>query len=572
MKKLQYHKGSDKKKFVNVRNHGRLAIVRASLTIATKEYVHEVEVMSKLSHENVIRLIGFVEDLENGQACIVVAWEPNGNLSEFLTCGEWAIPERISLIRDTFKGINYLHTRRPPICHGDLKSLNILVSSTYRAIITDFGSAREVNVSKAESRSQQDRQQGIDNPVTEEAGLQPQVSATENQLTLTGPAFSLRWASPEIVNGDPPALPCDIWAAGWICWEVMTNEVPFFDLKEVSAITLRVIKGNLPLVHKDSQLAQVIRLCSLMTDCWKLAPNDRPSIGKCVNEVHSMPWATPFDRTSPDSTQRSLSLLIQRGELLWDQANLDSAVPLFQEALSIATLEGNERAQAVALWWLGSAYRIQSKATDAEETLIQAREIFTRMDDEVGQAKTMSALAQLYTAGDRYKEAMELLLKVKSLYIRTGASESHASTLLEIGTICRLHKQMALATEACSEARDIYIRERNIHGEAYALVALGRIYMSDGESRWMEVEKNLARALEIFIRFGDSLGRANTLRSFGHLRLEQGRKTEAAAHYADARDTYHQVPHPAGEANASYWLAQASEPEEDLSVANLVID
>ncbi|KIO17100.1 hypothetical protein M407DRAFT_85297, partial [Tulasnella calospora MUT 4182] len=39
-------------------------------------------------------------------------------------------------------GLEYLHSRKPPICHGDLKSLNILVSSSYRAIITDFGSAR----------------------------------------------------------------------------------------------------------------------------------------------------------------------------------------------------------------------------------------------------------------------------------------------------------------------------------------------------------------------------------------------------------------------------------------------
>ncbi|KAG8930431.1 hypothetical protein FRC01_002799, partial [Tulasnella sp. 417] len=63
----------------------------------SNEFVHEVDVMARLSHENVIRLIGFVEDLPNGKAWFVLPWEPNGTVREFLTTGEWEIPERISL-------------------------------------------------------------------------------------------------------------------------------------------------------------------------------------------------------------------------------------------------------------------------------------------------------------------------------------------------------------------------------------------------------------------------------------------------------------------------------------------
>ncbi|KIO31138.1 hypothetical protein M407DRAFT_49917, partial [Tulasnella calospora MUT 4182] len=43
---------------------------------------------------------------------------------------------------DIMSGIEYIHTREPPICHGDLKSLNILVDSECCAVLTDFGSAR----------------------------------------------------------------------------------------------------------------------------------------------------------------------------------------------------------------------------------------------------------------------------------------------------------------------------------------------------------------------------------------------------------------------------------------------
>ena len=56
--------------------------------------------MAGLSHENIVELVGFVEDLEDGKAWIVLSWEPNGNVSEFLATGRWEIPERVSLVSE----------------------------------------------------------------------------------------------------------------------------------------------------------------------------------------------------------------------------------------------------------------------------------------------------------------------------------------------------------------------------------------------------------------------------------------------------------------------------------------
>lgn len=99
VKMLRYHRDIERKKFDNVRSD--YIYLRRSCLQNTKEFVHQVEVMAGLSHENVVQLIGFVEDLENGTAWIVVSWEPNGNLSEFLAKGDWEIPERISLVSDS---------------------------------------------------------------------------------------------------------------------------------------------------------------------------------------------------------------------------------------------------------------------------------------------------------------------------------------------------------------------------------------------------------------------------------------------------------------------------------------
>lgn len=60
--------------------------------------------MAGLSHQNIVRLIGFVEELERGKAWIILAWEANGNLSEFLASGDWEILERVSLVSDALPG------------------------------------------------------------------------------------------------------------------------------------------------------------------------------------------------------------------------------------------------------------------------------------------------------------------------------------------------------------------------------------------------------------------------------------------------------------------------------------
>lgn len=54
--------------------------------------------MATLSHPNIVHLVGFVEDMQKRDAWIIVPWEENGNVRDFLQSGEWDIPERVSLV------------------------------------------------------------------------------------------------------------------------------------------------------------------------------------------------------------------------------------------------------------------------------------------------------------------------------------------------------------------------------------------------------------------------------------------------------------------------------------------
>ncbi|KIO21344.1 hypothetical protein M407DRAFT_29061, partial [Tulasnella calospora MUT 4182] len=402
VKKLYYHKDMEIRKFSN-------------------EFVHEVELLAGLSHENIVRLIGFAEQLEQGEAWIVLSWHPNGNVREFLVTGELEIPERISLIKDTFGGLMYLHSRNPPICHGDLKSLNILVSSSYRAIITDFGSAR-VRDELAERVVPEDRGPATSQSLTgEEAKIR--VGATGNQLTLTGPAWSLRWAPPEVVNGAITSLPGDMWSAGWVCWEIMTNEFPFPKLNLERAIALTVIRGKVPSTHDDAQLSQITALCSLMTDCWKFDPIDRPGVAQCQNEVAWMPSTPPSGVKTP-----SIELLLQMGELHLSHGRQEEAASLFQQALAVGGSAGGSEGIAKALFALGRTYYLQTKCSESEESFVQAQQIFTRIGDDQGRAAALQGLGELYRLQTRYSEAEESFVQAQQIFTRIGNDQGLADT------------------------------------------------------------------------------------------------------------------------------------------------
>ena len=50
--------------------------------------------------------------------------------------------------------------------------------------------------------------------------LEATVCASTNTITLTGNEYTLRWAAPELLNDEEPCLASDIWALGWIFYEV----------------------------------------------------------------------------------------------------------------------------------------------------------------------------------------------------------------------------------------------------------------------------------------------------------------------------------------------------------------
>ncbi|KIO19821.1 hypothetical protein M407DRAFT_82308, partial [Tulasnella calospora MUT 4182] len=151
-------------------------------------------------------------------------------------------------ISDTSAGLKYLHGLNPPICHGDLKSLNILVNAQYRAVIADFGSARYARDS---------------------TGIPHNTSA--------GFGGTIRWASPEVLSGFKPSLPSDIWSLGWVAWEIMTDKLPHHEADNDLSVVLNVLEGRIAHFGGDKHMAQMKTLCDLVLNCWTVDPKQRPT-------------------------------------------------------------------------------------------------------------------------------------------------------------------------------------------------------------------------------------------------------------------------------------------------------
>lgn len=105
--------------------------------------------------------------------------------------------------------------------------LNILVNPENRAMITDFGSARAIHSGTAgaalrsvEATQATEIQERTSGEVPNLEPLKAEIGESGKFITMTGPAWTIRWAAPELLRGDPPGLESDIWAFGWICWEV----------------------------------------------------------------------------------------------------------------------------------------------------------------------------------------------------------------------------------------------------------------------------------------------------------------------------------------------------------------
>ncbi|KAG5545610.1 hypothetical protein RHGRI_017936 [Rhododendron griersonianum] len=129
---------------------GEKAAIKKMDMQASREFLAELKVLTRVHHLNLVRLIGYCVE---GSLFLVYEYIENGNLSEHLRgSGNEPLPwsTRVQIALDSARGLEYIHEHTVPVyIHRDIKSANILIDKNFHGKVADFGLAKltEVGVS-----------------------------------------------------------------------------------------------------------------------------------------------------------------------------------------------------------------------------------------------------------------------------------------------------------------------------------------------------------------------------------------------------------------------------------------
>ena len=161
---------------------------------AIQRFLIEVGVAGAITHENVVRL--YECGLYDGRPCLVFEFIDGESLQQRFYHAPAEPHHAARLTLQIARGIEAAH--RLNVAHRDLKASNVLLDSSGRALVTDFGIARDLKASQSPTE-------------------------TGERLGTVG------WISPEQARGDPSADPklTDMFGLGAILHFLLVGEAPF---------------------------------------------------------------------------------------------------------------------------------------------------------------------------------------------------------------------------------------------------------------------------------------------------------------------------------------------------------
>jgi serine/threonine protein kinase len=220
------------------------------------ELDREIAMLQTVRHPNIVLFFG-AGTFHNGISFLVTELIDLGTLTSVLESSrpiDW--PQRTRFAYETAAGMAHVHGLGR--MHRDLKSANLLVSSSLHIKIADFGTAAIASLSGVKISPENAQQTHIGSPL---------------------------WMAPEVLARQVYGPSADVYSFGIVMWEIAARRLPWLDElddnPDVHSLREVVLSGTRPAV--DASWPSRFRM--VMAHCWAAEAPSRPSFADVLPQL-----------------------------------------------------------------------------------------------------------------------------------------------------------------------------------------------------------------------------------------------------------------------------------------------
>lgn len=328
-----------------------------------RRFQREAEAVGRLSHPNVVTVYDG-GDYEGRLYMAMELLEGEDLRSLIERQVDLPLADRARIMAQICEGLGYAHSRG--VIHRDIKPANILVTTSGRVKILDFGLAR----------------------------MAAQSTITRKGVILGTPDYM----SPEQAMGRPADPRSDVFSAGSVFYEFLCSEKPFKGKTLHSVLYQIVSEEPDPLLTLYPEMPA--RLAALVHRMLRKAPEKRPAsmeeVGQELQDLHvALRRARARNALPVEDPRGRLRELLARGRAHLDAERLPGAISDMNAALALDPLCD----EAAEILW--RAHRRQaatrSEAPPPSDPAVERRveALLARVGPESPEADVRSALAEL---------------------------------------------------------------------------------------------------------------------------------------------------------------------------------